>query len=807
MDLILAVVVYPLLLLVVTLGTGLLIEWAGGWVMHPALLPATGAAALIGLTQLTTTFGTTAKATPWLVLVAALAGVVLGRARLLSIWADRGEVAWPLLALLAAFVAGVAPVAFSGNVTLASYLLDTTSATHLLGAQKVTDLGRHFNMDAPTAGNAYLRAYFGYGYPAGAHTLLGATGKLIPLDLIWLYQPFLAFMEALAAPVLWLLARRIFGFGGFIAAVVGTLAALPALVYAYQLMGSIKEVAALPMIVLIWALVLDWRSWFLPSARGVIPLGLACAAGVGAVGFAFGAWIAAALGVVVLLILLARPRLSLAALAARVGLLGFVALMAALQTVRDLSHTTGVAKSLSQSNSVAASDPGNLLRPLRAIQVLGVWIVGDHRIDPGQHATATYLICGIALIGIVAGVSYLVRDGRWAPLLVFAATGVIWWALTKRGTIWTDAKMIMLTSPIAVLLAFGGLGTLAPGRRWLETGFLIGALGLGIAWSDGTLYHERNLAPTKRFEELASLNDRFAGQGPALLTDFDEYAMPLAPKLDPDQPGYAFHGAITVNGQVTGIGTGAYGSTSDLDQLEWPKVQQFPLIVQRRSPEQSRPPSNYKLAWQGTWFDVWRRDAPVDRVLQHVGAYSDGSATGVIGCSAIRDAAKTAASQNAQLAYATHGPVVQVNPQKAERSPNWQNVLPPIGIGLNGPGHLSAKVQIPQDGRWLLWLRGDVFRPLTVYVDGRRVGSLGHETGGDRNYVQPLPLQLTAGRHTLRLVRGGGSLAPGDGTPSNVRRIAFELPQSPGREVVKLQPSRWHELCGRQLDWLEVVRS
>jgi hypothetical protein len=329
---------------------------------------------------------------------------------------------------------------------------------------------------------------------------------------------------------------------------------------------------------------------------------------------------------------------------------------------------------------------------------------------------------------------------------------------------------------------------------------------VGIAWSDATLYHERNLAPTKRFEELASLNSRFAGQGPALFTDFDEYAMPLAPRLEPDAPGYAFHGSIVVNGQPTGIGA-SYGSTLDVDQIEWPKVQQYPLIVQRRSPEQSRPPSNYKLAWQGTWFDVWHRDAPVDRVLLHLGTYTDGSATGKLACSDIRGAAQTAEKQGAQLAYATHGPVVQVNPQRAERSPNWQNVIPPIGFGLNGPGHLAASFRIPQDGRWLLWLRGDVFRPLTVYIDGRRVGSLGHETGGDRNYLHPLPLQLSAGKHELRLVRGGGSLAPGDATPSNVRRIAFELPSSPAKDVVTLAPSRWHELCNRQLDWLEVVRA
>lgn len=798
MDLILAVVVYPLVLLALAVGAGLLIERASGWTMHPALLPASGAAGLIGLTQLTTTFSATAKATPWVVVVVALAGFALARPRLASLASgDRAEVLWPLLAFAAAFAVAIAPVALSGDVTLARYLLDTTSATHLLGAEKVSEMGRHLDVSAPTAGNAYLRGYFGYGYPAGAHTLLGATGKLIPLDLIWLYQPFLAFMQALAAPVLWLLARRIFDIGRPIAAAVGTLAALPALVYAYQLMGSIKEIVALPLIVLLWALVLDWRTWLLPSVRGVIPLALASAAGVGAIGIAFGAWIIAAVGAVLLLAVIGRSGLSLRAAALRLGVMAGVGLVAAAQTLRDLSHTTGLAESISQSNPVAASDPGNLLQPLKAIQVLGVWIVGDHRIDPGPHLTATYLFLGIALLGVAAGTAYLARSRAWAPLLVFALTGAIWAALTKRGIIWTDAKMIMLTSPLAVLLSLGGLAALAPGGRSLERGLLVGALGAGIAWSGAMLYHECNLAPTARFEELASLNSRFAGQGPALFTDFEEYAMPLASKLDPDAPGFAFHGAA-------GISTG-YGSSPDLDQLEWQKVEQSKLIVQRRSPEQSRPPSNYTLAWRGTWYDVWRRAAPADRVLQHAGVYADGSATAPIGCDAIREAARTATQQGARLTYATHGPVVQINPQRANRSRNWQGAIPPTGIGLGGPGQLDATVRLPQGGRWQLWLGGNVFRPLSVYIDGRSVGSVGHQTGGDRNYLKALPLTLSAGEHQLRLVRGGGSLAPGDATPSALRRIAFELPTSPAHQVAHMAPARWRDLCGRQLDWLEVT--
>lgn len=804
MDLILAVLVYPILLLALAVGTGLMVERASAWQLPPALLPATGIAALIGLTQLTTSFGATAPATPWLVLAAGAGGLVVCRTRLIELSRAGAEVYWPLVAFAAAFAVAIAPVAMSGSVTLTSYLLDTTSAVQLLGAEQITAHGRHLDTSAPTAANAYMQAYFGLGYPAGSHTLLGGTGRLVPIELIWLYQPFLAFMQALAAPVLWHLARRIFGFGRGVAAVIGMLAAIPALVYAYQLMGSIKEIVALPVMLLLWALVIDQRLWLRGSARAVIPLGLVAAAGVGAIGAAFVAWIAAAAAVLTLSVVIQRPRLGLHGLLLRVGVIAMVGVIAALQTIRDLPNTAGLANSISESNQTLAADPGNLLRPLRAIQALGIWVSGDHRIDPSQHATATYLLLGVALIGIVAGAAYLLRRGAWTALLVFGLTGVIWWALTRRGTNWTDAKMIMLTSSLAVLLALGGLGTLLPPGRRVESVLLVGAVAFGIAWSDAILYHERNLAPAKRFEELASIGSRFDGQGPALFTDFDEYAMVLAYGLDPDQPGFARHSAVRVGGQVASLG-GPYGTTADLDQIDWQLVEQFPLVVQRRSPEQSRPPSNYSLAWRGKWFDVWRRVAPVSRILQHIGAYADGTATGAIGCGAIREAARAASQQGAQLAYAMRGPVVRIDPQRASRSPNWQGALTPIGIGLSGPGRLDAVVRLPLAGRWLLWLRGDISRPLSVYLDGRRVGSLGRESGGDRNYLKPLALPTAAGQHRLRLVRGGGSLAPGDGAPSVLRRIAFELPLPPGREVVRLAPSKWRDLCGRQIDWLEVI--
>ena len=65
---------------------------------------------------------------------------------------------------------------------------------------------------------------------------------------------------------------------------------LPALVYAYELIGSIKEIVALALILSMGALVVEHRRWLWSGARGAIPFALVVAAGVGALGVAFGAW-------------------------------------------------------------------------------------------------------------------------------------------------------------------------------------------------------------------------------------------------------------------------------------------------------------------------------------------------------------------------------------------------------------------------------------------------------------------------------------------------------------------------------------
>src|SRR5258705_8884912 len=54
----------------------------------------------------------------------------------------------------------------------------------------------------------------------------------------------------------------------------------------------------------------------------------------------------------------------------------------------------------------------------------------------------------------------------------------------------------------------------------------------------------------------------------------------------------------------------------DLDEMTTTFVERWPLIALRRSPSESRPPSNYDRVWSGRFYEVWKRVRPAP--LAHV---------------------------------------------------------------------------------------------------------------------------------------------------------------------------------------------
>jgi hypothetical protein len=614
------------------------------------------------------------------------------------------------------------------------------------------------------------------------------------------------------------------------------------------------------MILALGALVVLHRRWLRGPPLGVVPFALVAAAGVSALGVAFGAWVLTAVVVLVAIVVRditsgdfasgemtsddmtsggiasedlasgeiasggnAPDRLSAHGLLLLVAAGLLVAFVAALGTWLDVSGSLQVAKNIASTNN-----PGNLQNPLRTVQILGTWLVDSYKHAPaGGRLELSYALALLALGAAVLGAAYVVYLRAYALAAWIGLTLAVWLGLTAYGTTWADGKALMLSSPVVVLLAWAGVAALRalaappasrqssgailprsasrrvarpaarpvlqPAFRWAAALFALALVG-GVAASDALQYHGSNLAPTARYEELASLDSRFAGRGPALFTDYDEYSLYLLRDLDVGGPGFMFppRGIVLPQGQPV-----------DLALIAPAALRSYPLIVTRRDPSAERPPAAYRLLWQGAYYQVWDRRPGAPAALAHVAA----SSAGTVPCPSVAGLARLAEAHSAQLVGASPPQIVGIDVASASH-PAWAESR--LGLLMTPHGRLDATFAVPHAGVWDLWLKGEIMPPVAVSVDGQRLASIGGQLTGvatDPDTMAPLRVRLAAGSHRLTIARGSANpLAPGSGGSAILDSI-FLTPVGLGAQAtLNVTPiARWRALCGRRLEWIEVV--
>jgi hypothetical protein len=840
---VLTTLVYPVVLALLCVGAGSLVDRASGGVLPAMLFPAVGAAALIVASQLSTYVAPLAPSTPYLLVALAAAGVVVGWDRLRALGGAWRVAMWQLVVLPLAYLLALAPVLGAGRPTFSSYMALADSAVHMLGADYLIRHGQDYShLDLHNSYGAFIHAYYDSSYPSGADTLLGGSARLLGMSLTWAFQPFTAFMLATAAGPAWVLARRV-GLERAWGALAALTIALPALVYAYELIGSVKEIVALPLILTLGALVVEHRRWLWGGARGAIPFALTVAAGVAALGVAFGAWALAAalvLAIVALTPLVrgmrrmgmrtvgegsafdAAPRARVGQpflehlpqppepasgvpavsrrVAAMVALGGLVLLVAAWPTWADLSGSLHVARAIAST-----SNPGNLHSSLRPAQLFGVWLGGSYKLVPtGVALTLTSVLVAFVFALAILGLGRAVRSGWYALAGWFALMLVIWLVLVNNATTWADAKTLMLTSPAVLLMAWAGIAALRASPLRLGAPLVAFVLVGGVLVSDALQYHESNLAPTARYEELASVNKRFAGRGPALFADFDEYALYELRDLDIDGPDFAYP-----TPPLSGA-SGGHGRPVTLDGVAPAKLLAYPLIVTRRDPTATRPPTAYRLLWQGTYYQVWGRRPGARTARIHVVMSAPPALPRARCLHVAKRLGGWARDSRVGRLFAALAPQLVTVPLprlRFFRPPGWARTR--SGILMHRPGTLRIAFRLPHGGVWRLWLKGEVMRALSVAVDGRPLGSLGAQLGDNSlvaNTLSPLGARLSAGSHVLTITRPGTNLAPGDGGAALLSAI-FLTPAGPAGEPAlhAVPAARLRRLCARPLQWVELV--
>lgn len=826
MQLILAWIAFPAVLVAVGAGWGTLIARAAGHAAAGALLVALGLlAAMVAAAALTASAATAPAAVP-VVAAVAVAGLATARPRrLAAAWPGWRVVAPPLAAALGALLAHGAPVILSGQATFAGYAVLDDTASWLGLTDQLFAAGRSVaTSPASTYGHVTSAYLEGSGYPSGAFMLLGIGRGLVGVDAAWVLQPYLALCGALIALATYALLARLVPARGLRAGL-AFVAAQPALLYGFGQWGAVKELTAAWVIVTGLALVESRAGRAVPRPREMLVVALPAAALVSTLGAGALVWIAPALAAAAgTWIWNARREHALRALASAGGALVVItmllALPALLMTARFLATDDVLfAAPTGQGDDTAAL--GALTAPLSAFQLIGIWPVGDLRLTAPTLPTAILVALALAAASYALAVAVRRRAGALARYAATAVVGVlaVWLA---GGSPWVIAKALAIGSPAVLAAALAG-GALLMGRsRALGIG-VCALLCAGVLWSNALAYHGARLAPRPRLAELQRIGEMIAGRGPTLLNEYEVYGtrhfLRAAAPSSPSE--YRALALALRDGQRLGDEAHA-----DLDAFPHGTLLAYRTIVTARSPTQSRPPSTYRRVWRGRWYEVWTRPRepralPVvhlpggdSNALPYCGTSDAGelepcsvAPAARPPCALVRGLRPVAADGGGRIvAFERPSPIV-VRLARATVPAGWTvdgragHVMP------SRAGMIRVRVRVRVAGRYVLWVGGSFARGVDVSLDGRRAGRVAGARLTPRGYERAGAVRLRAGDHELALRQPRASLGPGGGAAGTVLAAVVLEPVGgdAAPRMLDVAPRDARTLCGRTLDWIEVV--
>lgn len=815
MSLVLSWVLFPVVLGAVGGGWGAVVERASGVRLSGALVIPLGLAAAIVAASLLTAWSVTAPAATPLVGVTALAGLVIIRpfTRLKL---------WPALAALGVLAVYGAPVLFSGTATFAGYLKLDDSASWMGITDHVMSHGRSLVGLPPSTYRSVLEEYVTDNYPLGSFMLPGVGHAFTGIDTAWIYQPYLACCAAAVSLGVYSLTEGIVT-SPRLGALVAFLAAQPALLYGYAMWGGIKELTAAFLLVLGAALLPSVIADIAGSPRRLLPVAVAAAALIVTLGAGAAAWVLPALACVAVGWIIRGRRVSKFLLARDIGVLTAVTAVLAIPMWVVLSSFLGSDSSLFTSGQPVSEKLANLFQPLSAWQLVGIWPVGDFRLR--APTTATVLLVALALLSAGLAIWLTVRRHQFTivgyVVLALCGCGVIYLA---GSTPWVVAKALAIASPALLAAALTGGALLWTRRRWAGLLVLVGIAG-GVLWSNALAYQDVTLAPRAQLAELQHIGELVADKGPTFVNVFEAYAARhFLREGAPVEPAQYRTVTLPLNDGVA------------LTKAAWADIDSFPLstlepyrsIVTQRAPTESRPPSIYRLVWQGRYYQLWERPVhPAVTIVKHVPLGESGTLpycgdaidaptralcsinpVSVPPCAQVRALAREATTDHAELvAYERPDPIA-VRGDESAWPARWIHYGQAHTLAPTTPGTAVFHIAVPSSQNYELWLEGEFSRGFEVTVDGaRRAGRVKDDLSGFSASIDVADLPLREGVHTFALTYPHANLTPGSGEDELTSLSSITLvPEGPMGEMVSIAPAQAETLCGRTLDWIEIVR-
>jgi hypothetical protein len=789
----LAWIVFPAALAVIALGCGLLLERAAGARLPGALLMPAGLAVVIVAGVITTLTSGTARLTTPAVVVLALAGFCLSyrRPRRLDWWA--------LAVCVAIFAVYAAPIVLSGTATFGGYLKLDDTATWLGITDRIMDHGRSTAGLAPSSYEASLQFFLvKSGYPVGSLLPVGIGHDLVRQDVAWLYQPTIALFGAMLALSIYALVEPLVE-SRRLRAVVAAVAAQPALLYGYSLWGGVKEVLAAALIVLLAALVppllearVGIRSVFLAAGTS--------AALIGSLSVGGAIWLLPILlPVLVVAALRVRRRLTRAQVV-RIATIGALAVVLA---VPSLVLASGF---LHETSLTAKDERGVLVHPLSVLQVLGVWPNGDLRFWPSNKA-ATFVLIALVVAAALVGLAYAVRRRAFGLPIYVGAAVLACAVIVVAGSPWVGAKALATASPAFLAAAMACVALFFREGRRVEAIVLGAVIAGGVLWSNALAYRSVWLAPRDQLAELQTIESRFAGEGPTLMTEYQPYgARHFLRRMDPESASEYRRRPILLR---SGLDV-PKGGFADIDEFQLGGILVYRTLVLGRSPLASRPPSSYNLLRNGRFYEVWQRSG-LRSIVRHVPVQAGLEPAGIPRCSVVRSLVAYAERVGGLVATVERPAATVLDLSRTRHPLSWLSDSPRLALYPTGDGTAYGRVGVPAGGSYGVWMEGSWPGGLHVLVDGRPVGSARARLDHPGQFTPIGGVQLSRGNHDVELRYEGADWRPGSAADF-VNPLALSMgplvlsPVDEPLPVSFVPPADAGSLCGKRLDWLEVVR-
>jgi hypothetical protein len=808
----------PLLLLALSLGCGLLAAAAAertgtprGDAFPAILVVPVGFALLVVVSSLLTNWEATAPLAGVGPVAVAIAGVGVGRARVRGWLAGWRSAGGPLVAAALPGAALAAPIVLTGRPGITGYTKITDLGHQLAFIEYLRTDGRApMPPEATTSSFDQVVAKLVDAYPGGTQSVVATVGDLTRVHITWLYQPVLAFVAAMLGVALFVALRRAIPSPGWRALAAGV-AAQPTILYAYALAAGIKELSGAAAIALVVAVLAERRpmSWSV-----LVPAAIAVASGFAVFSVTILPWVGVVFLVFAAYELLAERRDRVATALRWAGIWGLAAVLTA-PFVKD-----GV-ELLRATGATGPVGLGNLAAPVPAWSAVGPWITADHRfpLDRYGEPTATYALIALALALAAVGLvrAFAMRDRALVAMGIAGAVAMAY--ILRSSEVWVQLKAFCMTAPLTLALAFSGaawvVGAVRSGTRLAPLRIPVALAGLwagaliagGVLYGNALQYRHTPMAPYDRLTELERLDEDFAGQGPALLPDFDEFAELIL-------RGARASGLVDPWRGISYNRTARPGLQTDRDTDEFDQrfLQDYRLIIRRRDPTASRPPGNYRLAATYRWYEVWRQAGDPRLIEAHYPLQNRPAERTRRFCGRVQDSVDKA-GPGASIRYAVAPPNVTAVVPVASTVPSTWTLDPSTGaIRAGAPGRLQQGFALKNPGTYRVYLRGSVGRRVFVRIDGRLVGAPRWQESYQGRY-EPLGTVTLRGRdHTLNIERPGGDLLPGTGNDaSGTTTLLGPVVLEPVDEQAAMRTvpaSRLRAVCrsDARMDWIEVVR-